>query len=152
MIFFDKAIKFLEANAHSDPNVANILANIANAYLFLGDYDKATTLAERAVKIFELTPPKNKYEQANAYSVYGNTLLWTKKFDEAELNFFAAAKILEELAPEGSIEFAKVHIDLGQLYLFFEDSAPGEKFLLKAIAMQVSPKTLITSTARRNSS
>lgn len=136
MIFFDKAIKFLEANAPEDPNTANILSNIANGYLFLGDYDKAVTLGERAVKIFEKTPPKNKHEQANAYSIYGNTLLWTKRFTEAEPNFFAAAKILEELTPEGSQELAKVYIDLGQLYLFFEDSSPGEICLLKGLDIQ----------------
>ena len=136
MIFFDKAIKFLEANAPENPNTANILSNIANGYLFLGDYDKAVTLGERAVKIFEKTPPKNKHELANAYSIYGNTLLWTKKFAEAEPNFFVASKILEELAPEGSPELAKVYIDLGQLYLFFEDSSPGAIYLLKALNMQ----------------
>ena len=51
MGFFQKAIKTLQTCAHDDPNAANILANISNAYLFLGDYDKAATLGKNAVEI-----------------------------------------------------------------------------------------------------
>ena len=118
------------------PNAANVFANIANAYLFLGDYDKAETLGERAVKIFDRTPPKNKHEQANAHSVLGNALMWTNRLEGAKKHFLTAVAILQDLAPEGSVELARAYWDLGQLYLTAEDSSPGATYLLKALAIQ----------------
>lgn len=136
MNFFEKAIQTLETCAPDDPNAANIFANIANTYVFLGDYDKAFKLGERAVKIFEQTPPTNKHEQANAYSVFGNVLVWLKKYDEAKPNFLAAAKILEEISPDGSIELARAYLDLGQLATLAGDTTYGAAYLLKALDIQ----------------
>ena len=136
MNFFEKAIAILEEHLPDDPNSANVFANVANAYLFLGDYEKALTLGERAVKIFEMTPPKNKHEQAHAHSVFGNVLMWTKNFEEARTNFLTAVNILQKLAPDGSIELASAYLDLGQFYLTADDPSPGTVYLLKALAIQ----------------
>lgn len=134
--FFEKAIQTLGLNAPEDPNVANILTNIANLYLFMGDYEKATLLGERAVKIFEKTPPKNKHEQAQTYSTYGNILVWTNRLEEARKSFLTAVKILRRLTPEGSIELARAYMDLGQFYTMAEDPSPGITYLLAALDMQ----------------
>ena len=136
MRFFDKAIQILELTAPDDPNTANILTNIANACLFLGDYDKATVLGERAVKIFEKTPPKNRHEQAQTYSTFGNILIWTKRLEEAKENFLTAVEILRTITPEGSIELARAYLDLGHLYALTEEPAPGITYLLEALNMQ----------------
>ena len=136
MNFFAQAAAILEEHLPDDPNAANVFANIANAYLFLGDYDKAETLGKRAVKIFEQTPPKNLHEQANAHSVLGNVLMWTNRLEDAKAQFLTAVEILQRLAPEGSVELAKAYLDLGQLYLTAKDSSPGATYLLKALAIQ----------------
>ena len=136
MQFFEKAAAILKEHMPTDPNTANVFANIANAYLFLGDYEKAKNLGERAVEIFNQTPPKNKHEQANAHSVLGNVLMWKNELADSKLHFMTAAEILQCIAPEGSIELARVYWDLGQLYLTSDDSSPGTAYLLKALEIQ----------------
>ena len=136
MSYMNKAVDVLENNAPEDPNAANLFANISNVNLLLGDYDKAVEFGARAVKIFEKTPPKNKHEQANAHSIFGNALIWSKNFDEAKENFLKAEKILKELAPEGSADLAKTYLDFGQVYGQIGDTLKAESYVLKAIALQ----------------
>lgn len=136
MSYMEKAIAVLETNAPEDPNAANLFANISNVNLFLGDYDKAVDFGARAVEIFEKTPPKNMHEQAHAYSIFGNALMWAKRFDEAKENFLEAERILRMLAPEGSADLAKTYIDLGQVFAQSNDLTKAESYILKAIDLQ----------------
>lgn len=136
MSYIEKARHILETNAPADPNVANLFSNIANVYILLGDYDTAADFGARAVKIFDRTPPKYPHEQAHAYSIFGNALLWLKRFAEAEENFIAAEKILKEIAPEGSAELAKCCIDLAQVKALNNDFAAAEDFAQRAIDLQ----------------
>lgn len=136
MGYMEKARKILEVNAPDDPNVANLFSNMSNVYLFLGDYDKAVDLGARAVKIFEKTPPKNLQEQAHAHSIFGNALMWLKRFGEAENNFFVAEKILKTLTPDGSADLAKVYVDIAQVKALSGDLNAAEFFTLQAIELQ----------------
>ena len=136
MGYIEKARQILEANAPDDPNVANLFSNMANVHILLGDYDKAVKFGARAVEIFERTPPKNLHEQAHAYSIFGNALLWLKRFAEAEENFIAAERILKEIAPEGSAELEKCYIDLAQVKALNNDFAAAEDFAQRAIEWQ----------------
>ena len=88
------------------------------------------------MKIFEQTPPKYPHEQAHAHSIFGNALLWLKRFAEAEENFIAAERILKEIAPEGSAELEKCYIDLAQVKALNNDFAAAEDFAQRAIEWQ----------------
>ena len=136
MSYIEKAREILEANAPDNPNVANLFSNMLNVYTFLGDYDKAIDFGARAVKIFERTPPKHLHEQAHAYSIFGNALIFAKKFDEAETNLLAAAKIFKVIAPEGSSDSAKNCIDLAQVKALRGDLQAAEDLALQTIELQ----------------
>lgn len=79
-----------------DPNLANLYANIANLYLGQDDVAHAVDYARRAVKIFERTPPKLKYEHVNAYFALGHALISAKQYAEALENLHKSVTLFKQ--------------------------------------------------------
>lgn len=136
MSYLAKALNVLEVNAPDDPNIANIFANAGNAYMMTGDYEKSVKLTGRAVEIFSRIPPKHPHERGNAHRVFGLSLVWCKRYEEAMANFFTAEKVFHELAPEGSTDLALIYSDIGELCAVTGDLQKALTYLHKALELQ----------------
>lgn len=97
-----RAVKLAERAGEKNPNLAPILANLAELYRATGHEDMSEPLYRRAIEINELHPDSTTYAlMPLILEGFGNLLRDTGRKAEADEVEARARRIEEELGPEG---------------------------------------------------
>jgi tetratricopeptide (TPR) repeat protein len=121
---YELAAQKLEEAAKIDPEDNGVICNLAVAYAYRGDMDKAIEQLEKAA-YREPSPSRGIlfYNLANLYHIKGD-------IKEAELNYSNSLYILPF--------FAQPYLQLGMLFLSSNDQARAKEFISKANSMDSS--------------
>ena len=136
LAYLEKARKFLEARESVKPELGNVYANLSVIYSELNQNDDALKYSQAAVELFRKNPPKNKFEEANALTAYGKSLIGKKKYREATDYLREALNISEKFFPPNHPKLALAYLNLSEALALSKNFAAALELANAALTIQ----------------
>ena len=133
------AVIIYEQTAAEGEKLAEAYRALALVCEKLNDFAEAASLAEKVLRIFESTPPKNQFKLARIHGELGRYLKQSGNFDDSLRHLQTSASILESLTPQGHLNVALAYRAIGELYKCTEKFDEAFHYGEKAIQMQERP-------------
>ena len=134
--YIRNAFAIFERTAPNSAEFAQACANLSLVYEKFENYPEAVRLAEKAIEIFEISPPKNKSKIAFVHGDIGRFLIQTKDYERSLKHLKFASEILETLAPKGNLDLVRFYRDIAECYKAFGKPEEAVRYAEEIIKMQ----------------
>jgi len=135
-IYVNRAEYWITNYKNEDAKYALLLNNLGRVYNFLGEYEKAELLYEKALKIREELLGEKHSDTARSYNNLANVYHLKGEYEKAELLYEKALKISEEVLGEKHPDTASSYNNLASLYDSKGEYEKAEPLFEKALKIR----------------